>query len=101
MLLDILVLAAVPDAITNVFTSVLRVRGQLRQAALLNLGMAATAVSLAWWLLPGMGVVGGGLAWMLAQAPAAGVVLWSLGARHAWPRAWRGVLALARMPLRA
>lgn len=66
-LLRVLVLSAIPDAITNVYVASLRVRGQLSQAALLNLGMAALAILLTWFLLPVLGIVAAGWAWLVAQ----------------------------------
>jgi O-antigen/teichoic acid export membrane protein len=67
VLLLLLVLSAVPDAITNVYVAVLRVQQRLRQAALLNLGMAALTLGLAWVLLPQVGIAGAGLAWLSAR----------------------------------
>jgi O-antigen/teichoic acid export membrane protein len=66
-LLVILTVSAVPDAITNVYVAVLRVQQRLRHAALLNLGMAALTLALAWVLLPQLGIAGAGLAWLSAQ----------------------------------
>lgn len=66
-LLTVLVVSAIPDAITNVYVSVLRVRKQFAQAALLNLGMAVVALAVAWYLLPQVGIVGAGWAWLIAQ----------------------------------
>jgi O-antigen/teichoic acid export membrane protein len=59
--------AAVPDAVTNIYISVLRVQGRLRRAAILNLGMAALTLILAWILLPIFGVVGAAMAVLIAQ----------------------------------
>lgn len=67
LLLRISVLSAVPDAITNIYVSVLRVQNRLRFAALLNLGMAALTLSLGWILLPVLGIVGAGWAFLIAQ----------------------------------
>jgi O-antigen/teichoic acid export membrane protein len=67
LLLLLLVISAVPDAITNVYVAVLRVKQRLRHAALLNLGMAALTLGLAWVLLPQLGIAGAGLAWLSAQ----------------------------------
>ena len=67
-LLRILVLSAVPDAVTNVYVSTLRVKHRLTEAATLNLAMAATALALTWWLLPRTGIVGAGVAWLIAQS---------------------------------
>ncbi len=66
-LLTLLVVAAIPDGITNVYVSVLRVRRRLREAATLNLGMAALTIALAWPLLLRLGIEGAGWAWLIAQ----------------------------------
>jgi O-antigen/teichoic acid export membrane protein len=68
VLLTILVVSAAPDAITNLFVSAMRIRGTLRPAILLNLGMAGETLVLAWILLPRFGVAGAGWAWLVAQA---------------------------------
>ncbi len=67
-LLMLLTISAVPDAITNIYVSLLRVQGRLRLAALLNLSMAAITLSLAWMLLPMLGIAGAGWAWLIAQS---------------------------------
>ena len=73
LLLRIDVTSTIPDAITSVYISVLRVQKRLRFAAILNLGMAALTVALSWILLPIMGIAGQGLAYLLAAS--AGSVL--------------------------
>jgi hypothetical protein len=67
-LLMILAISAVPDAITNIYVSVLRVRGRLRFAAVINLTMAVITLGLGWILLPILGIAGGGWAWLIAQS---------------------------------
>lgn len=67
VLLMIFIVAAIPDAITNVYISVLRVQRRLRFAALLYLCMAALTLALAWILLPVLGIAGAGLAFLIAQ----------------------------------
>lgn len=67
-LLIILAVSAVPDAITNIYVSVLRVRGRLRFAAVLNLTMAAITLGLGWILLAPLGIAGAGWAWLIAQS---------------------------------
>ncbi len=67
LLLRIDAVAAVPDAITNIYVSMLRVQGRLRFAACLSLGMAALTLVLAWILLPGLGIAGAGWAILIAQ----------------------------------
>lgn len=67
-LLTVLIIAAVPDGITNVAVAVLRVRRRIRDAAILNLGMAVLTLVLAWQLAPVLGIVGVGWAWLIAQS---------------------------------
>lgn len=67
LLLRILVIAAVPDAITNIYISVLRVQKRLRFGAFLNLGMASLDLALAWILLPSQGIAGTGWSFLIAQ----------------------------------
>lgn len=67
-LLTILVIAAIPDAITNLYVSILRVRYRLAEAAKLNLAMTAVSLILTWLLLPRFGIEGAGLGWLIGQA---------------------------------
>lgn len=67
VLVVFLVASAVPDALTNLYVSVLRVRRRLIHAAALNLGMAAVTLTLAWFLLPTLGIAGAGVAWFVGQ----------------------------------
>jgi O-antigen/teichoic acid export membrane protein len=67
LLLTILTVSAIPDAITNIYVSVLRVQKQLRWAALFNLGMGALVLACAWIVLPMLGIAGAGFAWLIAQ----------------------------------
>jgi O-antigen/teichoic acid export membrane protein len=66
--------SAVPDAVTNIYISVLRVRHRLRLAAAINVGIAVTTLGLAWLLLPPLGIAGAGWAWFIAQAAGTAVV---------------------------
>ena len=68
LLLMLLAISAVPDAITNIYVSLLRVRRRLRFATVLNLSMAAITLALAWILLPTLGIAGAGWAWLIAQS---------------------------------
>jgi O-antigen/teichoic acid export membrane protein len=81
-LLKLLAFAAIPDAITNIAVSVLRVRNRLPTAALLNLSMAGVAFGLSWILLPHYGVIAPGIAWTVGQS--AGSV--AVGAGLLWRR---------------
>ena len=84
-LLIVIAVAAIPDAVTNYFVAVERVRGRLRVAATLNTLIAITALGVAWTLLPEVGIIGAGWGWLAAQTMgsiAVGVIL--------LVRRWRG-----------
>ncbi len=66
-LFKIYAIAAIPDATTNIYISVLRVQRRLRFAAALNIGMAVITLSLAWILLPILGINGAGWAFLISQ----------------------------------
>jgi O-antigen/teichoic acid export membrane protein len=82
-LLWVLTIASIPDAITNLYVPVLRVRGRLRAAGMLTMGMAAFALGGAWVIAPSGGLTGIGIVWLLAQTlGSAWVALDVLLARH-------------------
>lgn len=86
-LLRIGTIEAVPDAITNIYVSVLRVQGRLRSAAILNLGMAALTLTLAWILLPVLGITGAAWAFVISQVAgslAVGVDVIRVHRRRGW-----------------
>jgi O-antigen/teichoic acid export membrane protein len=83
VLLVLLVVSAVPDAMTNVYVSVLRVEQRFRAAAALNIGMGLGVLALAWWLLPLVGVAGAGLAWLIMQVAGSAVVVIDICLRRA------------------
>lgn len=66
LLLRIDAISSIPDAITSVYVSVLRVQRRLHIAALLNLSTTAVTVILSWILLPMIGIAGQGLAYLIA-----------------------------------
>lgn len=66
-LLLVLLISAIPDAITNVRVGRLRAQGRLATGARLNVGMAVISIGLAWILIPHLGIVGVGIAWLSAQ----------------------------------
>jgi O-antigen/teichoic acid export membrane protein len=78
-LLELVVLSAIPDAITNVYVSLLRVQGRLAKAAGLNLGMAVGTFALSWGLLPTLGITAVGWAWLAMQLTGCVVVAVDLG----------------------
>jgi O-antigen/teichoic acid export membrane protein len=73
-LLKILVLAAVPDAITNLAVAHWRSLGRFRRCLRLNLVMATICLALTWAWLPGSGIAGAGIAWLTGQTTGALIV---------------------------
>jgi len=67
ILLYVLVLAAIPDALTNLYVALLRVQSRFLVASTLNLGMGLGTVVLSWLLLPVFGITGAGIAWLAMQ----------------------------------
>ncbi|MBU2662595.1 sugar transporter [Actinoplanes bogorensis] len=68
LLLRILVLAALPDAITNLAVAHWRSLGQFRRCLRLNLLMATVCLALTWLWLPGTGIEAAGIAWLAGQS---------------------------------
>jgi O-antigen/teichoic acid export membrane protein len=66
-LLRIVLLAAIPDAIVNVYVAVMRVRGRLAAAAGLSVVMGIGIVGLSWVLLPVVGISAVGWAFLIVQ----------------------------------
>lgn len=89
LLMQLVVLSAVPDAITNIYVAVLRVEGRLAEVAWLNLLMGAGTVSLVWVLLPHLGISAVGWSWMVMQV--AGCVYVAVDLRR---HGWTGTLPL-------
>ncbi|MDT7576476.1 MAG: hypothetical protein QOH17_2809, partial [Pseudonocardiales bacterium] len=75
LLLIVLTLSAVPDAVTNLAVAVLRATGRMRTALWLNVAMLVGALTLAWVLLPVIGIVAAGVGWIVAQVAGASWVL--------------------------
>lgn len=73
LLLKVLVLAAVPDAITNLAVAHWRSAGDLRRCLRLNVVRAAGCLGLAWFWLPA-GPASAGIAWLAGQTAAAVLV---------------------------
>jgi O-antigen/teichoic acid export membrane protein len=67
LLLKILVVAAIPDAITNLAVAHWRSLGEFRRCLRLNLVMAATCLVLTWVGLPRLGIAAAGVAWLAGQ----------------------------------
>lgn len=75
LLLLTLAVSAIPDAITNVAISVLRVTRRMRTALILNTAMLIGCLVGTWLILPTAGIIGAGLAWTLSQSAGAAWVL--------------------------
>ncbi|MFF5081327.1 lipopolysaccharide biosynthesis protein [Actinoplanes sp. NPDC000266] len=71
LLLRILVLAAIPDAVTNLAVAHWRSLGEYRRCLRLNLLMALICLCLTWLWLPGTGIEGAGIAWLAGQCAGA------------------------------
>ncbi|HZS77088.1 MAG TPA: oligosaccharide flippase family protein [Ktedonobacteraceae bacterium] len=67
VLFMIYVASTVPDSITNVYLTVLRVQRRLIFAGMINVSMGALTLILTWVLLPGLGIAGPALAFIIAQ----------------------------------
>ncbi len=63
----LLVISAVPDAITNVWVARWRVLGWITQTAVANVGMAVIALAYTWWKVPEMGIAAAGWGWIISQ----------------------------------
>jgi len=74
-LFALLVLSAVPDAVTSLYVSIRRVERRVREVALLNLSMSGISLMVGWLMLPAMGIAACGLAWLLAQSAGSCYVL--------------------------
>lgn len=66
-LLLLLVISAVPDAVTNVWVARWRVLGWISQTAIANVGMAVIALAYTWWKVPEMGIAAAGWGWIIGQ----------------------------------
>jgi O-antigen/teichoic acid export membrane protein len=79
-LLWVLAIAAIFDAITNLYVPVLRVRRRLRAAGVLTMSMALSSIVGSWIIAPSMGLVGIGIVWCAGQALGSLWVAWDCGA---------------------
>jgi len=93
-LLLFLVVAA-PDAVTNIYVTVLRVKGEHHIGVIVNLLMSVSAIVLAWMLLPRMGVAAAGWSWAAGQMIGVLFMGFAMGAR-----VFSG-FSLLRHPIRA
>lgn len=66
-LLVVLAISALPDAISNVAVAVWRVTHRLGYSSVLNLSILTGTLVGAWFLMPSLGIVGVGIAWLGVQ----------------------------------
>jgi O-antigen/teichoic acid export membrane protein len=74
-LLRIAVIALLPRALLVVWTSAERVRRRLGRILAVQAGLSALVLGLSWWLVPVVGIVGVGVAYLLAQLLGTAAVL--------------------------
>lgn len=86
LLLRLIVLSAVPDAITNLYVSVLMVERRVARAAYLNVGMGFGTIVVSWVLLPSVGVAAVGWAWLAMQLAGCLMVAIDFVRRHGGPK---------------
>jgi O-antigen/teichoic acid export membrane protein len=77
-LLLILAVSAIPDAVSNLYVPVLRVRNRLRAGAALTVGMALFSVIAGWIVAPSLGLAGIGAAWGVGQTLGGVWVVWDV-----------------------
>lgn len=82
-----LVISAIPDAVTNIAVSILRVRGRLVAAATMNGSMAVVALVCSWLLVRPVGLAAVGWSWLGAQTLGALAIAIAVGARRVRPGA--------------
>ena len=87
-LLRIVLLAAIPDAIINVYVTMMRVQGRLVAASVLSLGMCFGVVVLSWALLPVLGITAVG--WAFFAMLLCGCVFAVLDWKVISPGTWSG-----------
>jgi O-antigen/teichoic acid export membrane protein len=66
-LLVLLAISALPDAVSNVAVAALRVTHRLGYSAALNIGIFVLSLAGAWFLMPALGILGVGVAWLGVQ----------------------------------
>ncbi|MGO9959042.1 MAG: lipopolysaccharide biosynthesis protein [Solirubrobacteraceae bacterium] len=78
LLLLILAVSAIPDAVSNLYIPLLRVRNRLRSGAALTVGMAMFSVVAGWIVAPDLGLIGIAAAWGVGQTLGGGWVAWDI-----------------------
>jgi O-antigen/teichoic acid export membrane protein len=81
-LLRILVFSAIPLSINYVYYGVKRVEMKMKPALVLSAFIAFTTLGLTYILLPLMGILGAGLAWLISQTISAIAIIYDLLKHH-------------------
>jgi len=97
-LLLLLVVSAVPDALTNVWVARWRVLGWISQTAIANVGMAAIALAFTWWQVPNMGIAAAGWGWIISQS--LGTIYTLMVEAWHWWKGGRVIASAAPLPAR-
>ncbi len=74
-LLRVLALSAVPLSLNHIYFGVKRVQMKMRGVVALSAFIAIATLALAWVLLPEMGILGAGIAWLSSQSVVALVIV--------------------------
>ena len=82
-LLRILVISTLPAGINYIYCSIRRIETRMKSVVFLSALIAVTTLTLSFFLLPEMGILGAGISYLIAQAlPACGISLWLVKAQH-------------------
>jgi O-antigen/teichoic acid export membrane protein len=93
-ILLIFVAVSIPDAVTNVYVTLLRARGLPQRAAAMNVGMGLVALGGAWLLMGPLGVDGAAWAWAGSQGTGCLYVLVDMLRERRHPHPVRSILQL-------
>ncbi|NJM39622.1 MAG: hypothetical protein HC853_02050 [Anaerolineae bacterium] len=73
--LQLLALSAIPNIVTTLYISVMRVQRRMGNLLLVRTALAVSSVGLSLMLLPWLGITGIGLAWLIAHSGVAAVIV--------------------------
>jgi O-antigen/teichoic acid export membrane protein len=77
-LLWVLAASALPLSINYIYFGIKRVQKKMKSVIWLNILVAVGTLFLGWALLPQMGIIGGGVAWLISQGIAALIIMYNL-----------------------
>ena len=76
LLMRTAIVSVIPDGVTNMKTSILRVQRRYAAASALNAAMAIITIVTVWYLLPGSGIGACGIAWLFSQSVGSVWAVW-------------------------